>query len=143
MIATMEYVDILDHTEKLGKMILESDVMEHYRNKKNALHADKDAQSLIKSFNEMKEHYEDIQRFGRYHPDYTEIMKKVRSAKREMDMNDKVAEFKIAERNLQRLLDEISQFVAHSVSEQIKAPIDGAALTDTGCGHGGACGCSA
>lgn len=59
-----------------------------------------------------------------------------------MDMNDKVAKFKIAERNLQKLLDEISQFVAQSVSAQIKAPQDGAALTDSGCGHGGACGCS-
>lgn len=143
MIATMEYVDILDHSEKLGKMVIESDVMEDYRKTKNALENDEEAQLLIKSFNEMKEYYEDIQRFGRYHPDYTEIMKKVRSAKREMDMNDKVATFKIAERNLQRLLDDISQFVAESVSEQIKAPRDGAALTDTGCGHGGACGCSA
>lgn len=61
-----------------------------------------------------------------------------------MDLNDKVAAFKIAERNLQNLLDEVSQFVAESVSEQIKAPKDGAALTDSGCGcgSGGACGCA-
>src|SRR5690606_21502675 len=132
----------LDNSEKLGKMVLESDVMEFYRSTKNALENDKDAQLLIKSFNEMKSHYEDIQRFGRYHPDYNEIMRKVRSTKREMDMNDKVATFKIAERNLQRLLDDISGYLAQSVSEQIKAPKDGAALTDTGCGHGGACGCN-
>lgn len=144
MIATMEYVDILDESEFVGKMILQSDVMEQYQSAKKALDEDKEAQNLIKTFADVKEHYEDVQRFGRYHPDYYDIMKQVRSKKRDMDMHDKVAAFKIAERNLQNLLDEISQFVAESVSEQIKAPKDGAALTDSGCGcgSGGACGCA-
>ncbi|RLL45217.1 YlbF family regulator [Oceanobacillus piezotolerans] len=144
MIGTLEYVEILDHSEKLGKMVLESDVMEAYTQSKIALNQDEEAKKLIKAFNDMKSHYEDIQRFGRYHPDYNEIMKKVRYTKREMDMHEKVASFKIAERNLQKLLDEISQYVALSVSEQVKAPKDGAAFTDSGCGcgSGGACGCA-
>ncbi|GGP15778.1 YlbF family regulator [Oceanobacillus neutriphilus] len=144
MIATMEYVDILDESELVGRMILQSDVMEQYQSAKKALDEDKEAQNLIRTFADVKEHYEDVQRFGRYHPDYYDIMKQVRSKKRDMDMHDKVAAFKIAERNLQKLLDEISQFVAESVSEQIKAPKDGAALTDSGCGcgSGGACGCA-
>ncbi|MFD1415474.1 YlbF family regulator [Oceanobacillus jeddahense] len=144
MIATMEYVDILDESELVGKMILQSDVMEQYQSAKKSLDEDKEAQNLIKTFADVKEHYEDVQRFGRYHPDYYDIMKQVRSKKRDMDLNDKVAAFKVAERNLQNLLDEVSQFVAESVSEQIKAPKDGAALTDSGCGcgSGGACGCA-
>jgi len=143
MIATLEYVDIIDHSEQLGEMVLKSDVMEAYNKSKLALQDDKEAQKLIRDFTNMKNHYEDVQRFGRYHPDYSEIMKKVRAAKRKMDMNDKVASFKIAERNLQRLLDEISEYVAFSVSKQIKVPKDGAALTDgCGCGNGGTCGCA-
>ncbi|AIF43865.1 YlbF family regulator [Virgibacillus sp. SK37] len=144
MIATMEYVDILDKSEQLGSMVMESDIMEAYTISQNALHKDKEAQRLIKDFQDIKEQYDDVQRFGRYHPDYNEIMKKVRAAKREMDMNDKVAAFKIAERNLQKLLDEISRYVAQSVSEQVKAPQEGAALTDSGCGcgSGGGCGCA-
>ncbi|MFD1068266.1 YlbF family regulator [Oceanobacillus locisalsi] len=144
MIATMEYVDILDESELLGKMVLQSDVMMQYQSAKQALDEDKEAQHLIRTFSDVKEHYEDVQRFGRYHPDYYDIMKQVRSKKRDMDLHDKVAAFKVAERNLQNLLDEISQFVAESVSGQIKAPKDGAALTDSGCGcgSGGACGCA-
>ncbi|MDM8100832.1 MULTISPECIES: YlbF family regulator [Oceanobacillus] len=144
MIATMEYVDILDESEHVGKMILQSDIMQQYQSAKKVLDEDKEAQKLIRTFADVKEHYEDVQRFGRYHPDYYDIMKQVRSKKRDMDLNDKVAAFKIAERNLQNLLDEVSQFVAESVSEQIKAPKDGAALTDSGCGcgSGGACGCA-
>ncbi|WP_100011068.1 YlbF family regulator [Lentibacillus sediminis] len=144
MIATMEYVDIIDRSEYLGKMVLGSDVMEAYNHSKKVLTEDQHAQKLIRAFTDIKSHYEDVQRFGRYHPDYNQIMKQVRAAKREMDMNEKVASFKIAERNLQNLLDEISQYVAESTSEQIKAPKDGAALTDSGCGcgSGGACGCA-
>lgn len=144
MIATLEYVEILDRSELLGQMIIQSDVMEEYMKAKLAMENNKEAQQLIKKFSEMKNHYEDVQRFGKYHPDYSKIMKEVRAAKRKMDMNEKVAAFKLAERNLQRLLDEISECIAYSVSKQIKVPKEGAALTDSGCGcgSGGACGCA-
>ncbi|GGJ86884.1 regulatory protein YlbF [Lentibacillus kapialis] len=142
MIGTIEYADILDHSEAVSEMVLKSDVMESYENARKALKEDYKAQQLIKAFNDIKEQYDEVQRFGRYHPDYNEIMKKVRSSKREMDMNEKVAAFKVAERNLQKMLDEISEYIAFSVSDDIKAPQDGAALTDTGCGHGGKCGCN-
>ncbi|ARI77595.1 YlbF family regulator [Halobacillus mangrovi] len=146
MLATMEIVDLLDRSEMIGQMVMNSDTMQHYNQAKYELENDAEAQKLIKDFNNMKEHYEDVQRFGRYHPDYSSIMKKVRSVKREMDMHEKVAQFKKAERNLQKLLDEISENVAFSVSEQIKVPKNGMALTDTGCsggcGSGGSCGCA-
>lgn len=146
MIATMEYVDILDRSETLGKMVLQSDVMNAYKDCRRELAEDREAQELIQAFSNIKEHYEDVQRFGTYHPDYNVIMKEVRTKKRSMDMHEKVAAFKIAERNLQKMLDEISQHVALSVSEQVKAPVDGAALTDSGCGggcgSGGGCGCA-
>src|SRR5699024_10894275 len=140
MIATLEYVEILDHSEELGKMILQSEVMKAYNQSRQALNNDQESQRLIKAFIDIKIHYDDVQRFGRYHPDYNEIMKNVRSTKREMDMNEKVANFKVAERNLQRFLDSISEIVAKSVSDNIKVPQDGADLTDTGCSSGGGCG---
>ncbi|MCA0969395.1 YlbF family regulator [Halobacillus litoralis] len=146
MLATMEIVDLLDRSEVIGEMVMNSDTMHEYQQAKLALENDKEAQRLIRQFSDMKEHYEDVQRFGRYHPDYNSIMKKVRSVKREMDMHEKVATFKKAERQVQKLLDEISETVAFSVSEQIKVPKNGMALTDTGCsggcGSGGSCGCA-
>ncbi|MEI3606745.1 YlbF family regulator [Pseudogracilibacillus sp. SE30717A] len=148
MIATLEYVNILDKADRLKNMILQSEVMTQYEHAYNTLQKDQEAQRLINAFNHIKEHYEDVQRFGRYHPDYNEIMKNVRSTKRRMDMNSSVAEFKVAERELQRFLDEISEHIAKSVSEHIIVPKDGLALTDGGCstggcGSGGSCGCQA
>lgn len=146
MLATIEIVDILDESEALGQMVLESDVMQSYNKAKNIMDEDPKAQELINQFNQMKESYEEVERFGRYHPDYSTIMKSVRQTKREMDMHDTIASYKIAETNLQKFLDEISQVVAFSVSEKVKVPMDGAALTEGGCGCGSGssgCGCKA
>src|SRR5690625_4347786 len=148
MIATIELVDILDRSEQLGKMILASEDVVAYNRSRTALNKDPEAQQLIRDFQDIKSHYEDVQRFGRYHPDYNEIMRNVRSTKRKMDMHESVAAFKIAERQLQRFLDDISDHIAKSVSEHIIVPKDGLASTDSGCstggcGSGGSCGCQA
>lgn len=148
MIATLEYVDILDKAEHLSEIIKESDMVKQYIESRQELDEDEEAQRLIKAFLDIKIHYEDVQRFGSYHPDYNKIMKNVRSIKREMDMNPKVANFKVAERNLQRLLDDVSEVIASNVSKDIMVPKDGAALTDSGCasggcGSGGGCSCKA
>lgn len=144
MIATMEIVDMIDKSEQLGVMIQNSEVMEEYHIAKNEMESDQEAQELIRVFTAIKEQYEDVQRFGRYHPDYSQIMKDIRASKREMDMNEKVSSYKIAERNLQGFLEEISEIIALSVSDNIKVPKEGAALSDSGCGcgSGGGCGCA-
>jgi len=148
LIITDTYLDLMNETDVLVDYILQSDVMQLYNERKQALEEDEEAQSHIQAFERMKEDYEDVQRFGMYHPDYYDIMKNVRGVKRKMDMNEKVAAFKIAERQLQQFLDEISKMLAHSVSDKIMVPMDGAALTDSGCssgscGTGGSCGCQA
>lgn len=144
----MEIVDLLDQSEKLSKIILQSEVIDEYRQAHNQLERDQTAQNLIKEFNDVKELYDEVQRFGRYHPDYNQIMTNIRSKKRDMDMNELVAQFKIAERNAQRLLDDISELIAHSVSEKILVPKEGTAFLEGGCAtgncaSGGTCSCNA
>ena len=143
MLATVETVDLLDLTDELSEMVNQSEQMLNYIEKKLQLKKDQQSQALLKAFEHKKEQYEDVQRFGRYHPDYRVITKETRLLKREIDMLDSVAQFKVAERELQMLLDDISERIAHSVSKQIMVPRDGALFTDVGCGHGGSCGCSA
>lgn len=148
MIATLRHVELLDASEALGQVILKSEPALAYKRAKRAVQADSEAQQLIQDFICIKDDYEEVQRFGRYHPDYNEIMRRVRSTKRKMDMNDKVAQFKLAERQLQALLDDISETIANTVSEQIIVPKDGAFLSTSGCGSagcgtGGTCSCQA
>lgn len=144
MFATLEGVQLLETAEQLAKMVLESDIAEHYRICLNNMKKNKETQRKIRRFVSLKELYDEVQRFGKYHPDYKRVMLQIREYKREMDLDPYVAEFKLAENDLQNLLDEVGKLIGGAVSEQIKVPT-GNPFFDTGhgagCGSGGSCGC--
>ncbi|PJH94537.1 regulatory iron-sulfur-containing complex subunit RicF [Bacillus sp. SN1] len=146
MYATMESVRLQSEAQQLAEMILHSETAENYRNCYKRLQEDEEAGRIIRSFIKIKEQYEDVQRFGKYHPDYREISRKMREIKRELDLNDKVADFKRAENELQSILDEVSVEIGTAVSEHVKVPtgnpyFDGLSSCGGGCGSGGSCGC--
>src|SRR5699024_6653695 len=146
MITTLEHIDILDQSDIVSNLIKNSNELNIYKEREHILQINQEAQNLIKDFNKIKERYDEAQRFGTYHPDYNKIRKQVRSTKRKMDMNEHVAAFKIAERNLQNLLDEVSKIIATSVSSSIMVPEDGmlaaSGCASGSCGKGGSCACS-
>ncbi|MFS0782425.1 YlbF family regulator [Bacillus sp. 1P06AnD] len=146
MLATMERVEIMQQGEELASMIIDSEVGKNYLASLYTLRQDREAQDKIRSFNHLKERFEEVQRFGRYHPDYKTINLETRTKKREMDMHPSVIAFKQAENALQEVLDQISVIVAQSVSLHIKTP-GGNPFFESGCasgscGTGGGCGCS-
>ncbi|WP_088104981.1 YlbF family regulator [Halalkalibacter urbisdiaboli] len=145
MLATMTTFELLDEATELGQAILSSDVYQGYEKAKKQLEADEHAQQLIQRFNEMKDRYEEVQRFGKYHPDYDKVSTEIRQVKREMDSLPTVSAFKKAERELEMLLNEISEIVARSVSDTIKVPTGNPFFDNMscsgGCSSGGGCGC--
>lgn len=146
MLATLERIELLEHAEQLAKMVLESDIAEQYQICLYKLQNNKETQRKINRFVSLKELYDEVQRFGKYHPDYKKVMTQIRETKREMDMDPLVAEFKLAENDLQDLLDAISIIVGGAVSEHIKVPTGNQFFeTNTshasGCGGGGSCSC--
>ncbi|WP_147531892.1 YlbF family regulator [Bacillus marasmi] len=144
---TLEKIQLLDKTDQLAAMILQSEVAEHYRQCFYNMQNNHESQRKIKEFLNLKDQYEEVQRFGKYHPNYKPVKSKIREVKREMDLDPYVAAYKVAENDLQALLDEISVIIGHSVSKSIKVPT-GNPYFDTlsgcggGCGTGGSCGCS-
>ncbi|MFP7732934.1 YlbF family regulator [Priestia aryabhattai] len=148
MLTTMRTVELLDESDHVANMVLQSDVAENYRQCLYRLKKDSHAQALIAEFVKIKEQYEDVQRFGKYHPDYKTITRQVRDVKRQVDLHATIAAFKKAENELQKLLDEISVIIGQAVSEHIKVPtgnpfFDTGSSCGGGCGSGGSCGCSA
>jgi cell fate (sporulation/competence/biofilm development) regulator YlbF (YheA/YmcA/DUF963 family) len=139
MLATLERLELLENTERLAAMIVESEIVEQYRICLYRLNKSKESQRKIKRFVSIKELYEEVQRFGKYHPDYKRVMTQVREFKREMDLDPLVADFKLAENDLQNLLDEISVLVGSAVSEHIKVPT-GNPFFDSGHSCSGGCG---
>lgn len=149
MMMTSEWIFVLDEADVLSEMVLSSEVAERYRDAYDAVYNNPELTAQIRAFSRLKEQYEDVQRFGKYHPDYQSIMKQIRSDKRALDLNDQIAALKIAENEYQDLLDEVSLIIGKSVSEAVKVPVSnpffatGSGCSTGGCGSGGSCGCSA
>jgi cell fate (sporulation/competence/biofilm development) regulator YlbF (YheA/YmcA/DUF963 family) len=145
MIATIDSIQLIDEAILIGKMISQSEIAEEYRLCKYRLETDQEVQGLIRQFSDMKEKYEEVQRFGKYHPDYSTVSRDIRVIKRELDLNEIVANFKKAETNLESLLVEISQTLVREISTNIKVPTGNPFFDNTscggGCGSGGACSC--
>jgi len=149
MLMTSEWANIMDEGDSLTQMILSSEQVERFKEAYFAVYTDDLLKRQIASFSQLKEQYEDVQRFGKYHPDYQHVMKSIRVQKRALDMNERVATLKLAENELQDLLDEVSLLLGKTVSESVKVPVSNpffaaASSCSTGsCGTGGSCGCSA
>ncbi|ATF12838.1 YlbF family regulator [Brevibacillus sp. HB1.2] len=144
---TLEAVDmtqLIMESHELSTMINHSREVSDYLEAKRQMEADEEVQRLLVVFEAKKEQYEDVQRFGKYHPDYNHISKEVRELKRNIELRDSVQAFKRAEDALDELLYQVSRTIAHSVSETIKVPSNNPFLEaqGSGCGTGGSCGCS-
>ncbi|ARK31123.1 hypothetical protein BkAM31D_15410 [Halalkalibacter krulwichiae] len=146
MLTTISAFELVEHANGLGQAVLQSETYLTYKEAKKELQGDDLAQARIQNFNSMKEQYEEVQRFGKYHPDYDKVSSQIRQVKREVDLTPSVIAFKKAERELESLLNEISQLIARSVSETIKVPTGNPFFDNMscsgGCSSGGGCGCS-
>ncbi|MEO4053643.1 YlbF family regulator [Solibacillus sp. CAU 1738] len=150
MLMTSEWAFVLDEADQLSTMIISSEPAQKLRDAYAAVYNDHELVSQINKFGRLKEQYEDVQRFGKYHPDYHKVMKEIRMQKRALDLNDRVATLKLAENDFQDLLDEVSLLIGRSVSEAVKVPVSNpfftsgsSCSTGGGCGSGGGCSCSA
>jgi cell fate (sporulation/competence/biofilm development) regulator YlbF (YheA/YmcA/DUF963 family) len=147
MIETLETVDMAElilQSHELSRMINQSREVSEYLNAKRRMEQDEEAQRLLSLFEKKKVQYEDVQRFGKYHPDYDQISKEVRQLKREIEMLNSVQAFKRAEDQLDQLLYQVGRTIADAVSGSIKVPSNNPFLEakSSGCGTGGSCGCS-
>lgn len=145
---TYEWVRIADFSEELSRMILQSEQTEQYRKAYHAVYDNKDLANEIIAFARLKELYEEVQRFGKYHPDYKDVMKRIRVDKRKLDLNEQVASLRLAENEMQDLIDQVSFIIGRSVSEAVKIPSSNPFFSSDSscggsCGTGGGCSCSA
>lgn len=145
---TSEWVLILDEVDQLNDMILASEPYAQLKEATNRVYSNKELLKQIDDFNKMKLQYEDVQRFGKYHPDYTLIMKSIRSQKRALDLDEDICELRFAENAFQDVLDELGVLIGKTVSESVKVPVSNPFFSsDSGCGGscgtGGGCSCSA
>lgn len=115
-----ETLSILDDVEALSDMIVNSEIYDEYIKAKELLNQNDEAHLLYSAFLKTKDQYDDVMRFGRYHPDYKTIMMETRQRKRAYEMLPVVMDYKSKEVALQNLIDEVISKIALAVSDNVK-----------------------
>ncbi|MCG3400506.1 YlbF family regulator [Staphylococcus massiliensis] len=145
MIYNEAVFSILDDVEDLAHKIKQSDIYHAYLKTKSTMEEDVEATNKYQAFIRKKEKYDEVMRFGNYHPDYFNTMIETRKLKREYEMHPSVVAFRQHETKLQDLIDEVLVILSKAISDHIKVEAGNPFFrTDVGggCSTGGSCQCS-
>ncbi|WP_240628364.1 YlbF family regulator [Macrococcoides goetzii] len=140
MIYDIDFIEVMDLADELNQMILQSESYQAYKKAFLDLSINEEVQQLKNELIRIKERYDEVNRFGRYHPDYQRVMLETRKKKKEYDMHPEVAQVKLLETQLQTLLDEVLIIIASSVSAEVKVEKGNPFFESHTCSSG--CGCS-
>lgn len=77
---------------------------------------------LITEFTKAKVKYEEVQKYGKYHPDLKRVQLLLQKTKEALYTNELVVEYKKLEKVIQKVLNDVSMRIATAVSENIKHP---------------------
>lgn len=119
LIINEELFEMEKQCERLIEKIITSKAMKEYELAKKTLAASLSAQKKIDIFKKAKEKFEVIEEYGEYAPDYHMFRQEVYQAKRILDLDEDVYQYRVAERLLQSQLDLIAKKLASSISENI------------------------
>ncbi|TDM03919.1 YlbF family regulator [Macrococcus carouselicus] len=142
MIYDDQLFNVLDKADELNRLILESMRYQQYREDQLELQQNREVDELRRQVLRLKERYDEVMRFGRYHPDYMETLLATRRAKKAYDMHPVVAKAKKSEMELQTLLDEVLVIVSRAISTEVKVESGNPFFTTEHSCSGG-CSCSA
>jgi cell fate (sporulation/competence/biofilm development) regulator YlbF (YheA/YmcA/DUF963 family) len=79
---------------------------------------------LLDRFNKSKNKFEEVSKYGKYHPDLKQVQLDLAEVKTEVFTNKIIQKYKKMEKELQKILDEASRQIAQGVSPNIKHPND-------------------
>ena len=117
MIYNDHFFDIEDQTQRVIDQIFKSHSFKEYIAKKKEMYVD--VATIRQEFLDKKEAFDRIAEYGKHAPDYRDRQRGLRKAKRALDLHPKVAEFRLAETQLQGILDEIIIKIAATFSEDV------------------------
>lgn len=89
---------------------------------KKIIDTDQDIKTLISDFNKIKIKYEEVRKYGKYHPNLKDVQLQLQAIKEQVFEHPVIKEYKQLEKHLQKVLDQVSKEIATSVSNNIKHP---------------------
>lgn len=120
MIYTTEVFLLEDCALELAEKISSSDIAQSYLINQYRVRTTDETKQKKTAFLKAKESFERIEAYGSHAPDFSEKRRTLRKAKRELDMDEAIADFRVSETSLQDILDHVGYEIASSISKDIK-----------------------
>lgn len=139
MIYNESVFEIEEIVGELSKSIKGCQLVSEYVASYDLMKRSEEVSHIQKEFLKAKEAFERIEPYGKYAPDFKEKRRALRKAKRELDTNELVSEFKYHETSLQNMLDYMTFDIAKSVSDEIKIDAGNPFFEFAKRGCGGSC----
>src|SRR5699024_8318940 len=142
---TLQELTLLDQLDRLNHMIKQTEEFEHYCKYNHLINNDPEVLEIISTFKRMKEDFEEVSRFGKYHPDFTTKRREIKQYKKKIDLHPIVMKFRRTEYQLQALIDEVLFHMSEDVSEHVNIVSDKPFFAkDSGgvCATGGSSSCA-
>lgn len=114
--------NIINQTYELVDEIKENEIYIRLVELKQLIETDPVVVGLVETFNKVKIKYEEVQKYGKYHPDLKKVSLELKDIKETLYTNVIIKEYKQLEKKLQKVLDEVSRTLAQTVSHKIKHP---------------------
>ncbi len=89
---------------------------------KEEIDENSEIQDMIFNFNKMNEKYEEVIKYGKYHPDLAKVQKEFSKTKELLYTNPVIKEYKTIEKEIQTQLDVISKEIALAISKKVRYP---------------------
>lgn len=94
----------------------------HFQAVKKAQKAfdDEEVHSLLNTYKQWQEKYQDVKKYGHHHPDFKDVQKSFQSAKIQLYTHPLMVEYLESYKAFQSLLDEFTKALASTISDQIQ-----------------------
>ena len=125
--------------EDLSEKINQSELIETYCESFAQINQNSDVALLKKEFQSAKQSFETIEAYGKYAPDFKEKRRALRKAKRSLDTNELIGEYKYKETSVQTMMDYMTFDIAKSISDEIKIDAGNPFFEFAKRGCGGSC----
>ncbi|WP_313966987.1 YlbF family regulator [uncultured Streptococcus sp.] len=93
--------------------------VEDYRLKRQKFEKDRGLQKQLLEFQELREIYEEAQKYEAYRSDVRDLKRQILRIKRQIDLNEVVIAYRQAELDLQTIMASLGKDLAQAVSDQI------------------------
>lgn len=107
-----EFVDEIKSSDSYKRLLILKQTMEE----------DQELHLLLTAFQKVKVNYDEVSKYGKYHPDLKRVRKELSDVKQQVFTHPVIVEYKVLEKEIQSILNNASKEIADAVSGKIKHP---------------------